>query len=107
MLLVALSCGGVGLYLFVWGVGDVAVGRVGSYQLGGPEIQGMRFASPAEFEESIEAAAVVQPTLRRLALRCPDGRVLRTIYRLPWGTYGVPARDLVCADGFQLVTYAE
>src|SRR3990167_33153 len=104
LIISALSLGS-GLYLFVDGVTDLAVGIVGQYQLDGPAVQTMTFPGPNFFEMSLQPLLKQQPDLRRLRYACPDESKDFTVYLTRFGVFGIPSKFVTCADGFKLVVY--
>lgn len=95
---------GSGFYLLVDGIDDLAVGRVGQYELGGPQVQTMTFNSPSEFEQSLSS---IPNEIRRLHFRCSDGSEDFTVFFTHLGIVGVPSQDVICHDGSKLLAFTE
>lgn len=95
---------GAGFYLFVDGVTDMAVGRAGQYQLGGPAVQEMRYADPEAFERGI-LLSTSTTDMRRIDFNCPDGTESFRVFITGLGVFGIPPKEVICGDGFKLLTY--
>lgn len=104
-----------GFYLFVDGTEDVAIGAVGQYKLESAYIQPMRYESPREFEKGLLSSinpgegkkGTIHPRTRRLSYRCPDRSEEFIIYFTKLGVLGIPTHDVMCADGFKLLSYGD
>jgi len=94
-----------GAYLFKQGLDERAIGRVGAYKVGGSGVQSLYYKSPEFFKAGVQMAAAHQPTLRRLHFQCPDLSKEFTVYITAIGILGIPGDDVICKDGFPLVTY--
>jgi len=114
MMALGITLTASGAYVFVTGLDSYAIGVMGQTPLtDGMEAQitQMVARSPQEFEARLalgfkqDAQAAKPIEVRRLALQCPDGEKLATIYNTPAGIYGVPSHNLVCSSGFRLLTY--
>lgn len=101
-----VSIGG-GLYLFVDGLDDKAIGVVGQYKVNGPEIQPLVYQSKKAFQEGLAKAFHMQPEVRRLHFTCPDGSKELTIYNTHFGIMGEPEGNIICNDGFPLIKFKE
>lgn len=103
-----------GLYVFILGMDDYAMGVMGQMKLTDgeyPEITTMRVANPTDLKlrlkatfENAKKSAVPMP-IRRIHFYCPDNSKNVTVYNTPFGIFGVPDKDIVCSDGFELVRY--
>lgn len=109
MLIIVLSavCLGGGFYLFVDGLDELAIGQVGNYQLSEGGVQPLIYRGPAFMKAGVASAVAHQPKLRRLHFKCPDGSKGFTVYPTKLGVFGVPKRDIICNDGFKLLTYGK
>lgn len=110
ILILTLSLGsfGVGYYLTVSGISDLALGRVGTYQLGTPEsIQSMVYEDDKTFLAGLLQTKSNLPDLRRLRFECPDHSSKFTVYFTSLGVFGVPETDVICSNGFRLLGYSE
>lgn len=65
----------------------------------------MAYFSKEEFEDGLKKAAQFQPDLRRLKFQCPDNSQGFTVYFTAIGILGVPDKNVICKDGFALLTY--
>lgn len=96
-----------GYYQLIGGNTDQAVGVVGSYQVGGPSVQTLRYANPKSFEIGIKKSLLTSPDMRRIEFICGDGSKSFTVYINPVKIIGIPEESVVCDDGYPLLAYPE
>lgn len=94
-----------GAYLFYDGLTEQAMGQMGTYDLGKSGVQPMVYASQAAFEDGLKLSFQYQPEIRRLSFKCPDQSKSFTVYNTKIGILGVPKGEVVCGDGFKLLSY--
>lgn len=94
-----------GVYLFVTGLDEKAIGTAGTYQIGGQPFQTVRAIDKDQLAKGILAAKAIQPDLRRMHLVCPDKSQEVTIYVVGERVYGIPDKDVACKDGTVLLKY--
>jgi hypothetical protein len=94
-----------GFYLFVDGIEDLAIGKVGDYELGQQYIQPMIYASRPEFLAGMKGTMKELPSLRRLKFECPDKSKGFRVYLTRFGVFGAPREGITCDDGFKLLSW--
>lgn len=92
----------VGVYLFYFGVTDVALMTIGSYEVGKLE-QTITVKTVKSFEEELRANFLRNLDTRRLEFRCLDGSQAFTVYNTAFGIFGMPDSDVVCDNGHILL----
>jgi len=113
VLVLSVTSIGGGLYLFVDGLDEIAVGVIDQYKLDSTYIQTMTYKSPEDFKDKLELSidpgdgnpGTVHPDTRRLHFECPDKSEDFTVYFTKAGPFGIPSESVVCEDGFTLLSY--
>ena len=120
LILSALSLA-TGLYLFVSGTTDLALGVADQMVLKEDNLQAiakreapvptatqtMTFPGPNFFKLSLRPLAHQKATenLRRLRYECADGSESFTVFITRFGIFGIPDESVTCADGSLLIDY--
>ena len=103
-----------GLWLFVLGMDDYAMGIMGQMTLTDgetPKVTAMVAVNPIDLQIRLKATFAqmqsAKTPVRRLHFICPDLSKDVTVYNTPLGIWGVPKQDIVCNDGMELVKYGQ
>lgn len=99
-----------GVYLFVLGVNDVALARVGTSALGKAEAEAIVYENPDDFKDGLLSTFASNPDwfqkVRRLQFVCPDKSESFRVFNTALGPIGIPEGDVKCNDGSFLLRYS-
>lgn len=100
-----------GYYLFVSGLDDLALGRIGTEMNGDKKLNAIVYEDQEQFKSALLGTFESQKgwfaEVRRLQFVCPDKSKSFKVFNTAFGILGVPRENVKCADGSYLVYYTK